>query len=254
MTRDGDVLSSVQVMALADETTAAVVLSQQGIEAIWALDGANDFVHLPLQLLAQGFERLLKVTLALALLERDGELPQPSTFKGKGGYRHDIVKLTDDLVDIAAARPDYIRRPAVRDDIDFIRNDAALDRILQLLTAFGKWSRYNTFEQFLAPEAVEPERDPEQQWRDIEMDVVRSQPEGLTLLASPDSQAEVYRRIAEHLTGVLERFARAIARMWTLGALHEEARRYSGIVGGFLFLRDEDLGASPLPRRNRQIR
>ena len=48
-------LSSLQVMALNREAEAAVRLSQEGIEALRRLDGANDFYHLPMQLLAQGF-------------------------------------------------------------------------------------------------------------------------------------------------------------------------------------------------------
>lgn len=51
------------------ETDAVVRLSQAGIEALRRLDGANDFYHLPMQLLAQGFERLLKLTIALAELK-----------------------------------------------------------------------------------------------------------------------------------------------------------------------------------------
>lgn len=68
------------------------------------------------------------------------------------------------------------------------------------------------------------------------MDIVRSQPEGLVLLASAHS-SDVYKRISEPVTVILERFARAITRMWTLGAVHEEGRRYTGIINNFLFLR-----------------
>lgn len=239
-------------MALADETRAVVELSRRGIEEIWRLDGGNDFVHLPLQLLAQGFERFLKLTYALALLKRDGALPSPAVFRGRGAYGHNIVRLTDDLVAVVEAEPEYVSRPAVQDDFRFIRHDSELRRILHLLSTFGTWSRYYQFEAFLAPSGVEPDDDPDRGWQEIEMDVFRCQSDGMELLADPHRRDEVYRRIAEHVTGVLERFARAITRMWTLGALHGEARRHLGVINAFLFLRDQNLGSSPLPRRARQ--
>jgi hypothetical protein len=44
------------------------------------------------------------------------------------------------------------------------------------------------------------------------------------------------------MTATLDRFARAIARMWTSGALHEEAKRHLVTIKGFLFVREHELG------------
>lgn len=249
----GNVLTSEQMLALADEARAVVQLSRRGIEEIWRIDAANDFVHLPLQLLAQGFERLLKLTYALALL-RDGSLPEPGTFRGRGAYGHDILRLTDDLLSVVADRSEYADRPAVKDDLAFIRSNSDLRRILHLLSTFGTWSRYYRFDEFLDPTSVDPADDPDAEWQKIETDVIRGEADGMQLLSDPSRSSEVHRRISEHVTGLLERFARAITRMWTLGALHKEASRHLGVINDFLFLRDEDLGSSRLPRRARQAR
>ena len=143
-------LSALQVMALSREAEAAVRLSQEGIEALRRLDGANDFYHLPMQLLAQGFERLLKLTFALAELGTTGELPP--TKRLRADYRHDIVALADAVVELVANKPAYTRRPAVPDDLYFIRHDTNLRQMLAVLSTFGTWSRYYRLEEFLDPE------------------------------------------------------------------------------------------------------
>ena len=213
----------------------------------WALGTANDFIHLPLQLLAQGFERLLKLTYALAWMKQHGHLPDTRTFRQFG---HRVDRLTDELVTLVATQLEYASRPAVQDDLDFLRSDPLLRSHLQLLSAFGTWSRYYHFEEFLG--AVHgDEADPELTWDRIEMEILASVEGGLALLQHPGRADEVQRLLSEQITSVLERFARAITRMWTLGALHPEAQRLTGIIGDFLFLHDRDLGTHPSQRRRR---
>jgi hypothetical protein len=54
-------------------------------------------------------EGVLKLTLALAELVISGELPTPKRLRND--YRHNIVALTDAVVEQVAT---YMRRPAVR--------------------------------------------------------------------------------------------------------------------------------------------
>jgi hypothetical protein len=232
-------LSSLQVLALNRESEAAVRLSQEGIAALRRLDGANDFYHLPMQLLAQGFERLLKLTLALAELQATGALPPSKHLRVE--YGHDIVALTDAVVERVANQPAYARRPAVQEDLDFIRDDAHLRQMLAVLSTFGTWSRYYRLEEFLDPHGVAPEDDPDLAWEAIETEILRRHPDWIQQL-DPKEGGLAFETIARDITATLDRFARAITRMWTLGALHEEARHHLGTIKGFLFLRDHELG------------
>lgn len=229
-----------------------MILSRRAIEELWALDGSNGLVHLPLQLLAQGFERLLKLTYALAWMKQHGELPATKTFRNKFG--HHIGVLTDALVDLVATQQEYTARPTVQDDLEFIRSDPQLRSQrshLDLLSTFGTWSRYYRFEEFLG--AVNDEKDdPERTWERMEMEILKSVDGGMALLGDPRHANEVQQLLNERITSVLERFARAITRMWTLGALHPEAKRLTGIIGDFLFIHDRDLGTDPSQRRRRR--
>lgn len=232
-------LSASQVLALNREAEAAVRLSQEGIEALGRLDGGNDFYHLPMQLLAQGFERLLKLTFALAELKTTGGLPPSKVFRVD--YKHDIVALTDAVVERVANQPAYACRPAVQDDLQFIRHDAHLRQMLVVLSTFGQWSRYYRLEEFLDPDGVAPEDDPDRAWEAIETEILRRHPDWPQQL-DPKAGGLVFETIARDMTSTLDRFARAITRMWTLGALHEEAKRHLGKIKRFLFLRDHELG------------
>lgn len=238
-------LSPLQILALNREVEGAVRLSQEGIEALRRLDGANDFYHLPMQLLAQGLERLLKLTLALAELEATGGLPPSKRLRAD--YGHDIVALTDAVVERVANQPAYARRPAVQDDLDFIGHDAHLRKMLEVLSTFGTWSRYYRLEEFLDPAGVDPEDDPDRAWEAIESEILRKHPDWIEQL-DPKAGGRAFETIASDIMSTLDRFARAITRMWTLGALHEEAKRHLGTIKGFLFLRDHELGQ---PHRNR---
>lgn len=211
-------------------------MCKRGIEELRRPD--LDDPHLALQLLAQGFERLLKLTYALAFLKRHGALPTVATFKRQ--YGHNLVSLRDDLLTIVRDEPTYANRPAVRDDLDFMANDADLHRYLQLLSTFGTWSRYYRFQQFLGDPNLLPQDDPDREWDRLQSDALRrSGPDWFVVVASPTGTQETRRRIALHITSVLDRFARALTWMWTLGAVHEDARRHIGAIADFVFLKDE---------------
>jgi hypothetical protein len=238
-------LTTQQVLALCEETRAVVELSRRGIDELWKIDGSNYVVQVPMQLLAQGFERFLKLTYALAFLKREGYLPDARTFRKT--YGHDLAKLCEDLLELVSIEADYTARPVVQEDLHFMRTDIDLRRYLRLLTTFGVWSRYYRFEAFLGRPNLDSKDDPDQEWREIESDALRATDGWAELLASPTGSGEVHRRVAEHVGHTLTRFARAISRMWTLGALHPEARRHTATIGGFLYLNDTELGTRPDP-------
>lgn len=199
-----------------------------------------------MQLLAQGLERLLKLTYALATLKQSGRLPPTNVFKGRQGYKHDLIRLTDDLTKLVRQVPQYVDRPAVQQDLMFIEEDETLRRILSVLTSFSTWSRYYRFEEFLCPDDMKASEDPDQLWATLEMDILQRRPSWMELLRDSSKRQEVYDIIAREITTVLERFARAITRMWTFGAVHETGSAHVGVIKDFLFLRDDDLGTGLL--------
>jgi len=79
-------LSDTQWLALTRETEDSVFLIHEGLLALNSLGGANDFFHGPLGLLAQGYERLMKLVVCLSQLEHEGALPSKKQMREKYGH------------------------------------------------------------------------------------------------------------------------------------------------------------------------
>ena len=237
-----DELTAPQTFALIDELESATKLVDLGVAEMHELSLANDFFHLPLQLLAQGLERFLKVTYAMAARRETGKLPTPKEIRGRFG--HDLIAITEGLLQSVEGSDEYIDRPAVRDDLEFIRADQDLRDLLVLLSEFGKHGRYQRLDAFLAPESVDDEANPYRRWEELESKIARRHPGWSDKIGDVQGARELQRMAGDQMAYLVDRFARAIARMWTLGALPEDAGQYMGLVTRFLYLRDAALGAS----------
>ena len=155
-----------QSIALGYETYTAVSLLEHGIDELWSLTAANDFIHLPAELLAQGMERLAKLTFCLIELDQTGVMPTAKTLSGTFG--HDVEKVVRATVELAQQRREYADRPACRRDLEFPASDPKLLCLLELLSRFGKNRRYYHLDQFLDPLPLEPSHDPRTTWSTLE--------------------------------------------------------------------------------------
>ena len=241
-------LTTQQAFALIEETERAVELSHRGIEALWSLDSSNDRYHLPLQLLAQGLERLLKLTYVLGTVESSGQIPTSVELRKFG---HDLLALTDEVVKIARADTDFISRPAIAHDLEFISTDEDLRAMLEALSHFGKQGRYHDLEILLGADPDALGDSPEQAWQQLEADFLRRHPEWVSKLGTAEFSAGWYQALAADVTGVLQRFLRGVCRMWTLGPLGEHGKRMTGTITRFLFLTDDRLQLPGHPTRDR---
>ncbi len=228
---NADELTTLQKVALTEELDAAVKLIGLGVTALRELDAANDFYHLPMQLLAQGLERFLKLTYAMAELNATESLPLPRTIRGFG---HDLVALTDGLGALVAKVDEYATRPAVQQDLEFMRADKDLRRMLTLLSDFGRRGRYHRLDEFLSPEIVDGDADPTRGWQELEMEISQRSRDWADTITTPDGAGEIHRWINGHLSYRVERLAQAIARMWTLGALPPHARTNTAVIAALL--------------------
>ena len=69
---------------MSEELLVAIRLLKCGLRELNKLNSEHDFYHLPIQLLASGFERLMKTVICCHTLETSGEFPDRNIFpKGK---------------------------------------------------------------------------------------------------------------------------------------------------------------------------
>ncbi len=226
-----EVVPPTDVTAMIDLLVSAMEMLSSGLTALQVTEREPDLDSV-LQQLAMGFERFLKVTLMEVTRNTTGRRPQ---WEGVKGLSHNLLAVLDALTAEAQKVPEYTKRPACQADLAFLESEIGLRRLLDILGDFGGRGRYSQIDGLLKG-TFNPDSDPKTRWGAIETEL---------LLERPDFEAiqttEVVQASSEEIVARLQRMARAIARMWTLGAVGVEGGQFCGVIGTYLFLRDEEL-------------
>lgn len=236
-------LTTEQRISLIEETETAITLLDEGIRAIAEWDGGEDRRIRSLFSMSQGFERLLKLTMTL-ILSAEGAHPSSKDFKQKK-YRHLLLPLLDDILAKAIADADLMKRQALRDDIDFCASDKHLREMLGIFGEFGEGGRYHNLDVVL--DSSSRTDDPMSRWEALEMALHGEDPKWLRLMESDPAlwSKRWYPHLAARQVETLQRAARFLVRLWTLGPAQSEGKRLSGLLRRFLFLTDDQLASVP---------
>lgn len=191
-----------------------------------------------LLLLSTGLERLMKIVLQLHALETTGVFLSRSKLQHE--YGHNLIELRDHVV-TNCFTADYLKRQVATDDLAFIQSDPILGGMLKLLSDFAKDDRYLYMNGISDPSDPKVTGEwPERRWDDLEGMTMASN-ERMKLYTT--GKEDVAKRHANRaLVACLERFVRALTRLFTLGPLGGQGRLVSSALSDYLFLHDEDLG------------
>lgn len=235
-------LTTDQRFSLIEETETAITLLDEGIRSIAEWDGGEDNRIRGLFSLSQGFERLLKLTMTLILYAEGGH---PSSKAFKKQYGHRLLPLLDDVLAKARADMDLMQRPALQADIDFCASDKHLREMLDIFGEFGAGGRYHNLNVLL--DSSSQADDPMRRWDTLEKAIHEEDPEWFQLMQSDPAQwsRRWYPHLAATQTAILQRVARFLVRLWTLGPAQGEGKRLSGLLRRFLFLTDDQLASLP---------
>lgn len=237
-----------QEIALNREIETAVQLIQVGLRELQAIGTTNAFYHLPLLTLANGIERLLKMTLCLRFHETKERFPNlKDVLRGESG--HNLTALLKHVVEDCFSEKYINSSPIGAEDFSFLKKDQQLNNVIKILCEFGRSSRYYTLDIAFCKT---PETDsPESQWECLETELLQKRPDLLAKLGDFDTLDEIYSYISQEFTKLLERFCRALARLFTIGQLRVLAIRSMGNLDAFLLIKDSDLGLHDytVPRR-----
>ncbi len=230
---------TTRLMALIKELETARDLIKAGFGELQEIHLGNDFYHLPQQLLASGLERLLKCYFCLVYEARNGSFPDKAFLKSIG---HSLVNAKQMLIDA------YFESNGISllvDDLDFLRNNAQLDEIINILSEFGKMARYYNLE--IVAGSPNPPIDPSSEWERLETKIEDPSP-----CFAPDSlealHRDYYPRVNAKIVGMLERFVRAITMQFTLGKHGGRLKQLSPIVFDFIMLKDKEFGTTDYRR------
>ena len=219
---------------LLDELITSRELLKSGFGHLQEIDMGNTFYHLPHQLLASGFERLMKCYIAVVRKGRDGTYPDQAAMKSLG---HDLENLLDA---ICTNHYSGTNRPLVRKDLAFIRTDPVLNDCVRILSLFGKMGRYYNLD--VVAGADHGAIDPKGKWEALESRVE----DPIPYLGDPERlHRDYYPRVNSALIARMERLIRAIAMQFTLGGHDDrtgEIKRLSVVYQVFRNLRDDQFG------------
>lgn len=228
-----------QNVMLGEELLTAIRLIKTGLRELNRLDGSTDFFHLPILLLASGFERMMKTIICCYHLETTGDYPNRDVFlKGRRG--HDLVHLLSQITNDCFSDAYLATVPAAETDINFLRNDPKLSTILKILSDFGQSARYFNLNVILNEK--EPGPSPDQEWQKLELEVLKEDSRYMERIGDPSQRDSIYKQINMVLTIQCEKLARALARLFTIGGLGSKAKQISPHTHHFLFLMDDQLG------------
>ena len=234
-----------QHLALDEELRTAIRLIRAGLGGLQAINSGNDFYYLPMIALASGFERLMKLVICLRVLKVTGEFPDRGIFK-RGAQGHNLEVLLDQILDESFGAAYTSRVPAASADADALRSDPRLREIVRILSRFGEAARYHNLDVILGAQTKTDS--PSDEWDHLETAIFTDNFDIEVEVKRDPNLKEPYKRIAKEFAIRLELLARALCRLFTLGNLHEEAKRYTGTIAPFLFLRDDELGTRDYAR------
>ncbi len=230
---------TLQKVMVGEELLTAMRLLKTGLRELNCMDGSTDFFHLPILLLASGFERMMKTVICCHHLETKGHFPRRSVFPN-GRRGHDLVLLLNHITRDCFSDAYLSRIPAARSDIAFLRGDPKLSAIVQILSDFGQSARYYNLNVVLGEQNPGPS--PDDEWQKLEMEVLQEDPSWTSRIGDPGEIDAIHRQINSALTVQCEKLARALARLFTIGGLGSQAKQISPHTHHFLFLMDDQLG------------
>lgn len=227
---------AVLALHLQEEVRTSVRLVERGLAELQSIDEVNDQYFPAALLLSTGLERLMKCILCYRSRVVSGRYPSPSEIKAFG---HDLERLRDGVA-TGCFDESYRQGRQVADaDASFLASDTHLRALLTALTRFATSGRYYSLDVVLGrPPAMEA---PELEWQRIETALVLERPNLKKMIGEPGAGRELYTSLVGELVGRIERFTRALCRLFTLGPLGPEARVCTPYIAPFLFLMDGDL-------------
>jgi len=231
--------TTLQKVMIGEELYTAIRLLKSGLRELNRISGANDFFHLPILLLASGFERLMKTIICCHHFAIKGEFPNRDVFP-KGRRGHDLINLLDIITKECFSDEYMAKIPAAQRDINFLRNNKQLRRMVQILSDFGQSARYYNLNVVLGEK--NPGRSPDEEWQELEMEILKEDPNWTKSIQDPSKSDAIHKKINRKLTIHCERFARSLSRLLTIGGLGNEAKRISSYTHDFLFLTDDQFG------------
>lgn len=225
-----------KIVAIGEEIEASFIFIKEGINILNSQKSTILNNHVPLQLLASGFERLAKILLLLKEKYVRGSYPM---LEGKKNYfsdynnGHGINKMVDELITYSETVKLMRTIPIIIDDMKYLKTDIHFKKFLDIITDFSIQQRY-----YYIDTIVKMNRPEKNCFADFKM-LIYSYSVGIDVSSMTYEEEERYNLTSVIIT--IEKGVRAISRFFTHG-LGDEGRKHYGDYSSFILLNNKDLG------------
>ena len=213
-----------QHMPLENLIRTSMSLIQDGLTKVQRISDGSELPAGALESLSRGFELLAKVVISLHEFDKTGAFPTSESFRK---YGHSLERSLARVLEIY----DDIDGPsAIVEDREFLKKDEFLSRLVWILSSFGGGGRYYDLDSLASPLAHDSPMD---LWSLLEGDALREHPTEYRLIGTPQSRTS-FEVVAKDLVVIIERLARALSRLCSMGFVGPEAKRFSGYMSPFV--------------------
>lgn len=222
-------VETLRQFAIILEVEAFAKFIKNGLKEVPKLYGANDFSHLPILLLSNGFERLLKCIILLDYYNTHGSYPTEKNFFKKCKYRngHGLDKLLQHVIEIGEKSETMSKIPLSKRDLNYLKSDSYFSRFMDLFTDFATNQRYYNLNSILKDE-MNNDPDPFRKWDKIETDIF----EDLELdLMKPYTENAPFVNL--RIVHILSKGTSALVRFFTHADLGKNASMHYGAIAEF---------------------
>ena len=223
-----------QELALTDELKMSATLIKQGFGELQEMQFENVFYYVPHQLLASGFERVMKCYLILMHELNHGEFPDLKRLKY---YGHDLCSLKDKVLEVCEIIKDT---PLLKEDYSFVKNDNLLQDALDILSEFGKHARYYNLNVVTGCE--QDPISPDSEWEGLQSSLVDFAYDEMEQSLEFASKANCI------IIAKLERFTRFLSRLFVCDIKDNDFKFYSVSFNVCRGMMDDDFGTTDYRR------
>lgn len=234
-------------LALINELETAVKLVRLGLGEVQNLNISNNFYFLPLQLLSQGLERLMKSYVCVAVMNKTASYPTSKYIKHELGHSLEVL-----LNEILSKYYVMDARPVVVQDQRFLTSETSIRELLSILTEFGGYTRYHNLNIVTADPRMSV--DPVQRWEKLENKIRDGDPSIRDRLFDWEQHDELYRGIARHIVVLFERLISALSRQLLFGFHGSLGTQFSGILYDFALIYPENWGNTDYRKETTRFR
>ena len=177
----------------------------RGLGELQAIDYSNDFYFLPLLLLSQGIERFLKSYIIAYRLEREEEIIFEKKLK-----THNLTEiLTIIKQEYFVVGPRFV-------DIEeekYLSENTELEKVLSILSDFGKNGRYYNINNLIGPKSVSPILE----WEKLERELGDLTDEEWFKPKDVEEMNKYYQKVTTEIIIIIERFLSILSRQNVFG-------------------------------------